>query len=837
MKAVVMAGGEGSRLRPLTLGRPKPMVPLVNRPMLEHVLLLLKRHGITDVVITVQYMATFIQNQLGDGADLGMSISYSVEEQPLGTAGSVRQAAEALTDTFLVISGDALTDIDLSAVIEFHRQARAMATLTLYRVPSPLEYGVVVTNADGRIREFQEKPSWSEVVTDTINTGIYVLEPSIFDYYERNQVYDFSKDLFPQLLRDEKPLFGYVAGGYWTDVGSLEEYVRATRDVLAGKVEVDWSSGTEAQDGHEGDEGIWRAPGVDIAPDAALHPPVYLGPDSKIEAGAIVHGPSVVGANTVVERGAHVDRSIVWRNAYIGAHSEVRGSLLADEVNVKDNAVIFENAVVADDTVIGRGAIVQPNVKIWPHKEVEAGAVVSASIIWGSAGRRVLFGRRGVSGLINVDFTPDALARLGSAYASTLPLGSIVTINRDLAIPSRMLKRALASGIPSAGAEVRDLSAVPFPVARFYTCSTDAAGGVHVRISSYDRSVCHITFFDRNGLDLDKETQRKIETAFFREDFRRAHIDDIGTTVYATDVRERYARAFLAAVDGKSVSRAGYRLVIDYSRGTASDILPEILQGLGVEAITLEGEQGQTRTVRSSPEYATAYERLAHIVTALRFDLGVMLDVNGERLQIADRHGRQIPQMQVLAALARLVFGARKGAGVAVPVDAPSVFETLAARYDGKVVRTRLDFQAIMAAVGQKGVVLGGDGRGRTIFPVVHPTFDAMFSLVKLLELLSDAHTTLDQVVADLPPWHLQEATVDCPWDRRGRVMRMLGEQYRDRRIRAPDGIKIQLEDEWVLIVPDPDEPQFHIVAEGRTERSAKSLAKKYAGVVAGLQS
>ena len=240
MKAVVMAGGEGSRLRPLTLGRPKPMVPLANRPMLEHILLLLKRHGITEVVITVQYMATHIETQIGDGSDLGMTVTYSVEDQPLGTAGSVREAADSLTDTFLVISGDALTDFDLNAVVDYHRKCKAMATLTLYRVANPLEYGVVVTREDGRIRQFQEKPSWGEIVTDTINTGIYVLEPSIFEYYQRNQVFDFSKDLFPLLLREEKPLFGYVAGGYWTDVGSIEEYVRATRDALAGKVHIDW---------------------------------------------------------------------------------------------------------------------------------------------------------------------------------------------------------------------------------------------------------------------------------------------------------------------------------------------------------------------------------------------------------------------------------------------------------------------------------------------------------------------------------------------------------------------------------------------------------------------
>jgi mannose-1-phosphate guanylyltransferase/phosphomannomutase len=829
MKAVVMAGGEGSRLRPLTLGRPKPMVPLVNRPMLEHILLLLKRHGITDVVLTVQYMATYIQNQLGDGSDLGMNITYSVEDQPLGTAGSVRQAAESLKDTFLVISGDSLTDFDIGAIVDFHRKAKAMCTLTLYRVANPLEYGVVVTGEGGRIREFQEKPSWSEVVTDTINTGLYVLEPSIFEYYERDQVFDFSKDLFPLLLRDEKPLYGYVAEGYWNDIGNLEEYVRSTRDVLAGKVVVDWQA--------EEADGIWKEAGVDIAPSAVLHPPVYLGRDVKIDAGAIIHGPTVIGDNTVVEQRAHIDRSIIWRNDYIGSYSEVRGSLLADECNVKANAVVFENAVIADQSVIGRGAIIQPNVKIWPHKEVEAGAVVSTSIIWGSAGRRVLFGRRGVSGLINVDFTPDALARLGSAYASTMPIGASITINRDLAVPSRMLKRAIASGLPSAGANVMDLSAVPIPVARFYTCASSAVGGVHVRISSYDRSVVHVNFFDRNGMDLDKGTQRKIETAYFREDFRRAHLDDIGTTTYAPDVAGRYTRAFMDHVDREGLARAAYRMVIDYSFGSTGQLLPSILDDLSCHVIDLNVGTNLTRTVRSSPEYATAYAELAQIVSALKFDLGFMLDVNGERLEVVDGRGNQVSRMAMLAALACLVFQQSKGAAVAVPVDAPTVFEQLAAAHGGRVIRTRLDNQSLMSAAAQKGVRLGGDGRGRIIFSEIHPAFDAMFTMVKLLELLANAHTTLHEVVASLPAWHVSEGTVACPWDRRGKVMRMLGEQYRERRARTSDGIKIQLGNEWVLIVPDPDEPQFHLVAEAGSDGDARALVDKYGSIVTGLQS
>jgi mannose-1-phosphate guanylyltransferase/phosphomannomutase len=428
------------------------------------------------------------------------------------------------------------------------------------------------------------------------------------------------------------------------------------------------------------------------------------------------------------------------------------------------------------------------------------------------------------------------MAKLGSAYASILPTGCDVTVNRDLAIPSRMLKRALTSGLPSAGINVVDLSAVPIPVARYFTSQSGPAGGVHVRMSSDDPAVAHIIFFDRHGMDLDKGTQRKVESAFFREDVRRAHLDDIGTTSYASGVPERYSEAFMQAIDCPLIERGGYRLVVDYSRGPTSDVLPMILRSLGSDVIDLNAGRGFTRTPRSQAEYTTAFEQLATIVPALHFDLGAMLNVTGERFHIVDSTGRRLPEMQILAALASLVLQQEKGATIAVPVDAPAVFERLAEQYGGKVIRTRRDAQSIMAAATQKQVRLAGDGRGRTIFPEFHCTFDAMYSLVKLLELLIRTHTTLPEVVSTLPAWHISETDVSCPWDKKGRVMRMLGEQYRERGPRSPDGIKVQLGDDWVLILPDPDEPQFHLVAEAQTQREAQSLVDKYAGIVTALQ-
>ena len=428
MKAVVMAGGEGSRLRPLTIGRPKPMVPIVGRPVMEHILLLLKRHGITEVVVTLQYLAGVIQSYFGDGSQLGMHIEYTVEDVPLGTAGSVKLAQHLLTDTFLVISGDALTDFDLGKIIEFHKSRNAMATLTLYRVPNPLEYGVVITNDDGTVRQFLEKPSWSEVFSDTVNTGIYVLEPKVLNYAPSSQSFDFSQDLFPILMRNGDPIYGYIADGYWCDVGNLEEYARATRDLLEGRVQIE-------MDGRDLGNGIRVGERVDIAPDARLVGPLWLGDEVKIGPGAEIIGPSVIRENTIVDRRATIDRSIIWRSCYVGESTEIRGALLARQVSVKNNAVIFEGAVIGDGSTIEEGAIIRANVKIWPNKQVEAGATVSSSIIWGQQGRRLLFGRNGVSGLSNIDMTPEFAAKLGL----TRPM--LAELETQDALPSSPVQR------------------------------------------------------------------------------------------------------------------------------------------------------------------------------------------------------------------------------------------------------------------------------------------------------------------------------------------------------------------------------------------------------------
>src|SRR5207244_3206223 len=232
MKAVVMAGGQGSRLRPLTSNQPKPMLPIVGQPMMQHVLRLARDHGLTEVVATVQFLASVIRNFFGDGSDLGVSLSYATEEEPLGTAGSVKNAAPLLDDRFLVLSGDALTDVDLTELVRFHESSGAAVSVTLKQVENPLEYGIVITNEEGRVERFLEKPGWGDVFSDTVNTGIYLLEREVLDFVPDGADVDFSKDLFPLLLDKGLPIYGYVTDRYWTDVGNLDGYMAAHRDVL-----------------------------------------------------------------------------------------------------------------------------------------------------------------------------------------------------------------------------------------------------------------------------------------------------------------------------------------------------------------------------------------------------------------------------------------------------------------------------------------------------------------------------------------------------------------------------------------------------------------------------
>ncbi|MGQ9491622.1 MAG: sugar phosphate nucleotidyltransferase [Anaerolineae bacterium] len=829
MKAVVMAGGEGSRLRPLTLSRPKPMLPVVNRPVLGHILHLLKQHGICDVVVTLQYLPSLIQDYFGDGKSLEMRIQYVVEEVPLGTAGSVKNAQAYLPsdEPFLVISGDALTDFDLTGLIAFHRERKASLTMALYRVANPLEFGVINVREDGRVVQFLEKPNWGAVTSDTVNTGIYVVQPELLARVPENQLVDWSQHIFPQLLGRKEALYGYIAQGYWCDIGTLSEYQRANADLLNRRLFL-------GELGKHIGGGIWAGGPVEIAPDAQLYGPIFLGEEVKIKGGVVIHGPTVIRDYTIVDNRARVSRSMIWRNCYIGEGAEVHGAVVGRQCSLKARSRVFEGAVVGDYTVVGEDAVIQPGVKIWPHKEIEAGTTLSHSLIWGSQGRKVLFGRYGVTGMVNVDLTPDVVARLGAAFGTVLPKGSTVTINRDPHRSSRMIKRALISGLPSAGNHVVDLRTMPIPVARYYTRVGDAEGGVHVRLSPYDQRVVDIRFFGRDGLNLTRDQERAVERVFFREDYRRAYMSDIGIIDYASDVVDVYSKGYLAALDVPLIRAAGFRIIVDYAHAPASEVLPQLLDHLGVEVVPLNARIDPNRVSILQEEFRQERAQLATIVGALRnVALGARLDVGGEKMFVVDENGVEIPDPVMCAAMAALVFRSYPSSTIVVTVNQSQVFERLAQRYGGQVRRCPNDPQALMTAAVAEGVTMAGDGTGNFVFPALHPAIDGLWALGKLLELLARQKVRLSEIVADLPPFYVASLVVGGDWETKGRVMRCLGEHFAGFRHEIIDGIKVYLDDEeWVLIQPDAERPHFHVTAEGRSLAAAQELVADYSGLV-----
>ncbi|MFQ5556634.1 MAG: sugar phosphate nucleotidyltransferase [Acidimicrobiales bacterium] len=819
MKAVIMAGGEGTRLRPLTSNVPKPMMPLANRPMMEHVVDLLKRHGFEEIVVTVAFMANAIRNWFGDGAEFGVSIEYATEATPLGTAGSVGNARDALTERFLVISGDVLTDIDLSRIVSVHDQSGALATIGLVRVDDPLEFGIVITREDGSIERFLEKPGWGQVFSDTINTGIFVLEPDIFDHIEPDRAVDFSGEVFPALLADDRPVFGAITDGYWEDVGTLESYVGAHADILDRRVEIDVGGFELADRVHVGEN-------VTIHPEAVIEGPALIGDNCRIERGVRLGPYSVIGENVRVRAESDLERVVIHDNTHLSEAVSLRGTVVGRSCDLRKGVHADQGVVIGDECFIGEEASIGAGVKIYPFKTIEAAATVNQSIVWETRGARSLFGRFGVKGLANVDITPELATRLAMAYGSTLQAGDTVITSRDSSRSARMLKRALQAGLNATGVSVQDLEVAPLPVTRFITRRPAVAGAITVRLDDDDPQSVVVSFFDVDGADLGEADQRKIERVFHREDYRRVFPAEIGDIDFAPRALKHYATALESTVDVGSIREAGFKLVVDYGYGAVSFVMPNLLGKLGADVLAVNpfastsGAAGFDR-----PVHAAA---VADLVTASSSDVGAVFTPGGEQLTIMDGQGRVLSDDQLMLTLVDLLTSDVEGARIAVPVTATSRAAELVEARGGSVLLTPTTAAAIMNAAADPSVAMAADIDGRFVLPGLMPAFDAAATFVALLGRLAVDGRGLTDVVDGLPDVQMVERTVVTPWEQKGSVMRVLMEQSSDRVLDLVDGVRIHHDDGWALVLPDPDEPTTRVVAEAGDETAAGRLADEY---------
>jgi mannose-1-phosphate guanylyltransferase / phosphomannomutase len=825
MKAVVMAGGEGTRLRPLTSNQPKPMVPIVGKPCMEHIIELLKLHGFEDVIVTVAFLPQAIRSYFGGGETLGVEVSYSVEESPLGTAGSVRLAAGRLDDTFLVISGDALCDLDLTKLIESHREKEASVTIGLKSVENPLEFGIVVTDEDGRIERFLEKPSWGQVFSDTINTGIYVLEPEVLRHIPKDRPYDFSKELFPLLLEMGRPMYGYVMDGYWQDIGNLDQFRQANFDALDEKVRLN-VPGIRIRGN------VWVGEGVDLHDLDALEGPAFLGNYCRVAPDATVGPYSVLGSSVTLRERARTARAVIDASTSIGRSTVVEGAVVGRSCDLRAHVRVQEGVAIGDEVTIGSESVIMPGVRIYPYKEVETGSQLFESLIWESRGTSRIFRVSGVSGLVNVDLTPDITVRLASALGSALKRGDRVVASREGTAACRMIKRAMISGLASTGVEVADLRVIPAAVARHLLKAEGFAAGFHVGMSTGDPEAVRIQFFEAPGIEMSASMQKEVEKHFTRGEIRRVAAADVGRATYPARVSEGYASDLLSTIDVELIRSRGFRIVVDYGFSAASYVLPLVLGPLGVEVVAAhafpsEGNVGE-HGLQSSIGQAK------RLVSAVSADLGAVFDRAGERLYLIDERAREVPVEKALLLYLSLIGQSANGATgkIAFPVTVTSQVDRLVENTGFQIIRTPASLQALTEAAAQDGVVFAGAVGGGYVFPKFLPGYDAVASLANLLELLAPVQRPVSQLVGELPTPTLVHHQIPCPWGMKGLVMRLLNERWAGRDLDLTDGIKVFDERGWAQALPDQDEPLIHVYAEGGSTDVSEELAAELRAII-----
>lgn len=651
MYAVIMAGGEGSRLRPLTCEIPKPLAPLCGRPVVDYILDLLKKHGCDGAVLTLMYLADRLTSHFPDEEYKGIPLSFAYEDEPLGTAGSVKNAAKVNED-FLVISGDAMCDFDLTAAFAFHKQSKAAATLVVTRVEDPREYGLVQSGENGRITGFLEKPSRLNCVTGLANTGIYILSPAVLELIPDGKSSDFSFDIFPEMLRRKMPLYAYEAKGYWKDIGDIKSYIDCQRDMLEGKVDCEVRSVVR-----NAENVVNCPPGVEI------HPPVYIGGNVSLGEGVTLGAGSVLCDNVSVGRGSKIRGGVLLPGVTVGSLCSVNQAVICEDAVLETGAGVFEYAVVGRHAVVSSRAFVHPRIKVWDYKTVPAGLELKGNLQQGDV-REIICEENGIEGELGSVVTPQFCATLGSALAS-LKKNCIVGVGNDGSETAAALESAVLSGIAAAGAEGWRFGAGVAPKFRYCLSQGGCDFGVYLRLQNDHVSLC---LSQDGGLPMTRVNERKLEGFLNRGEYKRAVSSEFGREVDFSGMGKLYE----AHLVRKGGSLEGLSVRLKPPLSPSGRLLRRVLERLGVD-------------VSSGPFFG--------------------LSADGTRLSVFDETTGFVPHERLIALVCAARFG--RGEDVSVPNTLLAAVDELAERYRHRVYRyatcpcDRSDEQARTLAVAE----------------------------------------------------------------------------------------------------------------------------------------
>lgn len=802
MQAVIMAGGFGTRLRPLTNNIPKPMVPIVNKPMLEHLFALLKNHNITDYTMLLYYQPEIIKKFFGDGSRYGVNLRYVIPDRDYGTAGAVKLSEEFIKDDFLVISGDVLTNFNLTDFHNFHKEKKSIATISLYSHENPLQYGIVLTNSNHEIVRFLEKPSSSEVFSDTINTGIYYFHKDVFKYIPEGESFDFSKDLFPLLLENKIKIYGHNSGGYWRDVGTLEEYINSNLDVLNNKL------------GYIN----FEKSGSNL-----------IGKNANIEFGAHIEN-SIIGSGVTIEKGSEIKNSVIWDNVTIKAKAKILFDVIGQNCTIEENSRINDFVFIGDNCFIGKNVFVSSSIKIWDKKKIDNNAKITRSLIQEDTFFNDLFTDSRITGLSNLQINPEFGAKLGAVYGASLGMNKQVMVGRDIDDISNMIKRSITSGILSSGVNVNDLQVIPIPILRQELKNGNGSGGIFVRKSPFDKGTTDIIFFDKDGRDLSSSKTKGIERLFFSEEYQRANFDNVGTLRFPERTNVKYREHFLSRLDVDVIKKRKFKIVLDYSYGIASTIFPNILGDFNCEVVSLSAHLDKDKITRNREEFNKAIQNFSYAVKSLNFDIGFMIDAGGEKIWLASDEGRVFDDDRFLVIVLKMFLMATPGVKkIAVPVQASREVDLVADEFGVEVIRVKDSHHAMMTSCKDNDVKFVGGTRRGVFFPDFLYATDGMFAIAKILEMSAKIKMNIEEVDKIIPKLHRRKINLDCTREEKGKIMRKFMEDTMNYRQQLIDGVKIFINGtDVILCIPDKARDLVHLNVESDTAEKAEKLLEEY---------
>ncbi len=757
-----MAGGEGTRLRPLTCDCPKPMIKLMNRPVMQYALALLRQHGVREIAATLGYLPDAIMDFFGSGDAFGVDLRYSVEKTPLGTAGGVKQAADFLDETCVVLSGDGITDLDIAAAADFHRRKGALATLVLKRADNPLDYGVVLTGADGRVKSFREKPDWSEVVSDTVNTGIYILEPEVLRHIPGDRPCDFGHDLFPALVKADLPVYGYVMEGYWCDIGDVRAYLAAHADAMEGRIRVE---GLAPRPGR-----VTQLPGALVDRAAVLEGPCLIGPGARVLAGAYVGPYSVIGANCVVGENASVKRSVLWPGARLGRGAQARGCVLGAGAALGDGAQAYEESVLGTGAMLGERAVLLPGVKLWPGKRTGDGERLEANLVWGSR-RETAF-----DGDALALASPAQAARAAQALVSALPCRELLLGRADGGAADALWHAAVAGALAQ-GVQVLDAGPCALPQLRH---AQNALGGPCAALVTGEG----LLPLNPCGASLTRRQQRSVAARLARQDFQPPFSRTTPSVVPAGPTDAVYVAWAAARYTGESEKSPPVALWGEEPR--ALDLAERAFARAGLRVRVADPAE----------------------MTLAPGEVGVALGPMAETCVFSDEAGAlSEAEGQLLLAWTALERGE---SALLLPAQATRAVKALAEQRGARATFAGGEGALWLNALAEQfpeQFILQRDG---------------IAGALMALSALSGAGLTLGDWRRGMPAIARRSRSVPIPLGQAGRVLRTLAQ--RERNVELGGGMRLRRGDGWAWICPDERRPAFRVVTEAASAETAREL-------------